>query len=323
MITCIRKCRIKKSYKTILRISIWGVALVALLLTTSISHAATVISAQSARGEWIKGDIAQREAIFIDKTGCVSEVSFNVPRPGKYQLFTYLYHNWRKSFPCIYVKIIDSKGKTHFGYHKIENIWYLEQEKIGRWFFVSLMNNTYLDLPAGPLQVKFWIEGQKTAWEKDVVPIEDIVAVESFFLSPIVKTDGDRFLPWMSYPEVGSGDWDRINHHSKYGTDLITTHTINAIFTYQIQVPVAGYYHGVLSVLSPEGSIVQITIKKGFKKHSIPLTLRRKEEWQLVDAKPLYLKEGTYDVTFKNLHTNKIMIDYFFLFPIADDHEQH
>ena len=108
-----------------------------------------VIDATSSTGTWEKGIITDRKVLFTDKSYVVSNIQMDVPKPGEYQLFVYAHHNWRKSSPCIYVEAVDSEAKVHTGYHKIENIWYLEQQDKGRWFFISLAQNPYWNLPKG------------------------------------------------------------------------------------------------------------------------------------------------------------------------------
>ena len=63
-----------------------------------------VIYATDSQGYWEKGTITNRKVVFTDKSFKASEIQTYVPAAGSYQIFAYVHHNWRKSFPCIYVE---------------------------------------------------------------------------------------------------------------------------------------------------------------------------------------------------------------------------
>ncbi len=75
--------------------------------------------------------------IFTNKKGAISEVEFEVPKNGYYQLYAYVYHNWRDSFPFIYFEGKDSNGIQHKGYTFFEKCWYLDKSSCGRWLMHS------------------------------------------------------------------------------------------------------------------------------------------------------------------------------------------
>lgn len=113
-----------------------AVFLFSLLINPAYSNPAFVINASDSTGEWSRGVITNREVIFTTRPLIKSEFNVYISSPGKYQLFAYLNHNWRRNVACIYVEAIDDKGVLYKGYHRIENIWYLDKDYPGRWFCI-------------------------------------------------------------------------------------------------------------------------------------------------------------------------------------------
>lgn len=286
------------------------------------AEACLVVDAANSKGAWKKGIVMDRKVLFTDKAYAVSELQIDVPAPGKYQLFAYLHHNWRESFVYIYVEAVDSNGIAHKGYHKVENIWYLRQEDIGRWFFISLMQDPYWNLPEGKLNVKFWVEGKTAAWEDTIVPMEDKVSVEHFFLIPTVSSETGTFLPGMINLESGRGDWHSHYYYPRYATNLIETNRKNSTFSYKADIPASLYYQGWLSVLTPSDNSLEIRLKNKSNQHKLNIELNGKEQWQLISLEPLYLNEGTYSIVLESLRSHKILIDYFIAIPISQENNQ-
>lgn len=268
-----------------------------------------------ADGLWEKGTILDRAAVFTNKAGAVSSVKINIPKAGRYQLFGYIYHNWRKSVPNFCIEAIDSKGTRHKGYHKIENIWYLNESTTGRWFFVSLSQNPYWELPEGKLKINFRAEAKDSTWGKAIVPMESIVAIGGFFLVPVLNSDKEIFMPWLISHEQGKGGWDSISYHQQYGTDLIQTNKKNALFSYVSHIPIAGYYRLVLSVLSSSDNFLEIAIGDMHNRYNFSAEVKSCKTWRLISTNPVYLNKGKSFIKIRNVNSDQIMVDFLLLQP--------
>jgi len=273
------------------------------------------INASNSVGEWKKGTVTQREVAFTDKPDIKSETEIYVACKGKYQLIAYVHHNWRKSCPCIYVEAIDSTGKVHRGYHKIENIWYLGPKDKGRWFFVSLSNNPYWDLPEGILRLRFWAEAKDSTWGNLSVPMEDKVSIEQFFLVPVVCLNSETFLPWMLNIESGTGNWQICDYDHEYATNFIKTQKKNSLFFVNLNIPASANYLVWLSILSKSDADLEIGIKNGSREEKNIVKLKANKEWNLLHTGSVKLDRGPCLIYFKNLDQNEVMIDFFFLTP--------
>ena len=273
------------------------------------------IDAGNSTGGWKKGTVTQREVAFTDKPNISSEIKLYVSHRGKYQLIAYVHHNWRKSFPCIYVEAVDSAGKLHRGYHKIENIWYLGPEDKGRWFFVSLSGNPYWDLPEGALRLKFWAEAEDNPWSELSVPMEDKLSIAYFFLLPVVDADSGPFLPWLLNIESGTGNWQACEYGSEYATDFIRAVNKNASFFINVNIPATAGYSAWLSVLSKGEGTLEMRIKNGSREQKSVIGLKAAKTWNLFHAGPFKLNKGPCSIYFKNLDQNELMLDFFLLTP--------
>jgi len=268
-------------------------------------------------GAWEKGIVTDRRVIYTDKPDCISEIQIDVPSAGRYQLVAYVHHNWRISVPCIYAEAEDAKGIKHKGYHKIENIWYLKADDPGRWFFVSLAEGSFWDLPRGKMRVKFWAEANKAAWDNTVVPPEGNISIANFFLIPVLNSESEIFLPGLINPEAGHGDWNVYPYLARYATNLIETNKKNSQFTCDLDVPVAGYYQFWFCLLSPLDNNLEIRLKNEKDKYKTNIKLRGKSEWVLIPTEQIYLNRGGYSLTLENLFPHKVALDFFMVLPVS------
>jgi hypothetical protein len=279
------------------------------------AEAGLIIDATNSQGYWEKGLVTNRKAVFTDKPFVVSEIQANIPISGRYQIFAHVYHNWRRFFPCIYMEAIDSEEKEHKGSHKIENIWYLNGNEKGRWFFISLAENPYWDLPKGKLSLKFWAAGKKSGWDNSEVPMEGRIYIENFFIVPVLNTETNMFLPFIINVESGKGNWDISYYDPRYATNLIKTKKKNSVFLYEVNMPLSGYYQLLISVISPLNNRIEISAGNKLKKQKINIKLNNQNQWSLVSTKPFYLVKGYNTVIFKILTSNEIMIDFLMISP--------
>jgi len=275
------------------------------------------INASDSSGGWQKGMVTQRKVAFTDKAKIKSKAQIYVPNKGNYQLVAYVYHNWRKNCPCIYVEAIDSAGMSHAGYHKIENAWYLGPQDQGRWFFISLSDNPYWDLPEGIMGLTFWAEARDSAWGYISVPMENKVSIAQFFLIPVTGSNSKTFLSWFPDIGSGSGNWQICDYDHAYATNLIKTSEKNSLFCVNSTMPVTSYYVGLLSVLPESDGSLGVEIKNAASDKKSLIKLKANKEWNIVYMRPVKLNKGACSIYFKNLNQNKVMIDYFFLIPVG------
>lgn len=278
-----------------------------------------VIDVTASKSAWEQDILTDRKVIFTNKPFEIAEIQTDIPSAGKYQLFAYAYHNWRQATPRIYAEAVDSEGIIHKGYHKIENIWYLSQEDKGRWFFISLTQDPYWNLPKGKLQLKFWVAGNDSPHGNTIVPMESRVSIENLFLIPIIESDGGSYLPGVIYPESGEGNWNVSPYHPKYATNLIESNRNGSLFSCKATIPVSGYYRIWFSVLSPLNNRLTIIVKNRLKKNKFNIKLEGKEEWTIIPTQTLYLDKGTHSIILKKLGSNQMMIDFFMILPISEE----
>ncbi|MDD5044670.1 MAG: hypothetical protein PHU91_04960 [Candidatus Omnitrophica bacterium] len=274
-----------------------------------------IADALAAKGQWVKGVVADRKAVIARESGAISEIEIQVPRQGRYNLLVYVYHNWKKFSPCIYVEAVDSEGKKHFGSHRIENCWYLKEPGQGRWFMVSLSDNPWWVLPKGNLTIRFWAKGcALDAGKGTEVPMEGDIAIERFFLVPVV----DELAVSIINPESTSGGWGFSYYDKNYQTGYIFTDKKNSLNSYAIKVPFSGYYQVYLSLLSLDPSALDIGISNGRIAKNARVVVKPEKEWGLVVTEPLFLNKGEYTLSLKNVEAKRVLLDYLLLLPFIE-----
>lgn len=294
------------------KLSYFSIVLFSLSVSSLYGKDFAVISAAKSKGEWRKEVVTHREVVSIDEPRKISEINIFVPRDGKYQLLAYVHHNWRNrdAFPCFCVEAVDYRGNKHRGSHIIENIWYLEEDDSGRWFMISLSQNPYWTLPKGKLRLKFWAVGKKSTWEKEETPFEGKIAINSFFLIPILNDGKDLVLSNLLHPEVCQGDWKVINYESSYATNFISSEKEGGRAVCNIDVHKAGYYKILLAVLSSSGGRLKISFNSKLKNQAVPIFLTAGDRWKMVFTEPVYFDRGIYRMELENESVEKIMVDF-------------
>ena len=300
-------------------INTFAVSILFCLLISSklLAETSLFVEAVNAQGAWQKGVVTARKVVFTDQPGVVSEIDINVPKDGKYQLLAYVHHNWRNrnAFPDIHIGAIDSKGNSHSGSHMIENIWYLEENDPGRWFFVSLSDNPYWEFPEGRLHLRFWIEGKYSPWEGRGVFLENVVSIYAFLLMPILEDNANMYSSLLINPESCAGMWDRIPYHRNYGTNLTESGRKNMVFSCSVNIPVSAYYKGWLSLLSATVGSLEIRIKNKLINYKSVIKLKDNKEWEFIAFGPAYLSKGDYHISVKNLKQGRPAVDFLMLLP--------
>lgn len=319
---CIRKSPNQKMGRVLINIfilvAIFGAGLSDILLA---QEHPLFVEAVNSRGDWKEGVVAARRVIFTDKAGAGSEIDIDVPAEGKYQLLAYIHHNWRNrnAFPYIRVEAVDAKGSSHSGSHTIENIWYLEDNDSGRWFFVSLSENPYWELPEGRVRLKFRAEGRSSPWEDKSVPLEGKVSIYGFILAPVTVNGDNSHSFLLINPEHCGGRWNVVDYDKEYSTNFVETEKKGAEFSCAISIPKAAYYSGVFSVLSAQGGSLGVEIEnKGFS-FKRTITLKNNPEWQMCQLELVYLNKGGYSIKVKNLKPTLLKMDFLLLSARIDD----
>jgi len=274
-----------------------------------------VIDAGDSSGEWHKGVITGREAVFTDKPLARSKVKAYVAEPGKYQLFAYIHHNWRRSVPRILVEVEDNNGFLYQGFHRIENIWYLDQNSPGRWFMASLTTEPYWQLPRGELTIRFWAESQEGVWDTAKAAMEGNVAVDKFFLIPVQGSGKDLSLSGVIYPESGAGDWDISGYQAGQATNLAESAKPGQSLAVAVKVPYCGYYRLWLAAFSEADNGLKIIFRGKTDEREMEIKIKGGKYWSMIRSEPVYLNPGEYKMTLEHLSPNKVALDYLLLLP--------
>lgn len=271
-------------------------------------------------GEWGQMLICGRQAVYNHNSVPLTGIKTDILKQGNYQLFAYVYHNLRTSCPVFFLEATDSAGNIYRGSHVVENIWYLgDEQSFGRWFFISLTDGTYWELPKGKLELKLWVEARDSSWEDSCqAALNDFVGVDSIFLIPVID---DSFQQAPLSPESGRGTWQKSYYHPDKCTSVITSTTKGSTFYYDLDIPVDGYYKLWLSALSAVSTDLVLSLENDLVKHSATVKLKGEESWELVEVEPMYLAKGGYSLIFKNLSYNKVMVDFFVLSPVNSKQE--
>ncbi len=304
--------------KIILKV-LWLIAfLFNFLIIPAYSNPALVINASDSTGEWSKGVVTGREVVFTNKSLIKSEVQVYIENPGKYQLFSYIHHNYRETIPCIYAEVSNDKGILYNGSHRIENIWYLDKINPGRWFMISLTQDPYWELPKGNLTIRFWADALKGVWNNDKISMENIISIDKFFLIPIDESGKNISLPWLIYPEVGKGNWNIFEYYSGYATNLAESSKSGETLIITADIPYADHYRLSGSVLSLSDNDLSVVFRGKPDKQKIDIRIKGRDTWSFVTTESIYLNQGKYKIILKHLNPNPISVDYLMLLPGID-----
>lgn len=276
-----------------------------------------LVDAQGAVGAWKKSTIKSRNAVFTNTNFVQSEIFYDIPKYSKYGIFAYVYHNYSKQSPNLNIMILDSRGSAHYGSHRIENIWYLDKPDSGRWFFISLLDKEYLDLPAGKISIRFWVDGLGTKTDDGSMGTENIVAIESLFFLPVTESMEVFYSPNIIAPETAIGDWKVNEYDSLYATNFISSDSINDACVLQINYPLTGNYSILTSVLSgAENKLSFSSVGQGSIPNLSSTQIPAKASWAIERVGPIYLKSGSNKVKILHGAANNILIDYLFFIPL-------
>lgn len=301
--------------KITLSIFYFTVFLFILLLTSAYPDSAVVADASNSAGQWNKGVITARDVVFTHKPLIKSKVQVHIENPGKYQLFLYVHHNYRKAIPCIYAELSNDKSILYSGSHCIENIWYLDRDSPGRWFMVSLTKGSYWELPKGNLTISFWVDAARSIWGREKVVMEDKISIDKLFLIPLQESGNNLSLPWLIYPEAGKGEWDMSDYHRGYATNLAESSKNAQRLTIAINSPCAGYFRLWGSVFSSLDNSLQMTIRDDKQECITQFLVKGQDRWSFISSDLIYLNQGEYEIALKHTSSNPILIDYLMLLP--------
>jgi len=272
------------------------------------------VNAVDSLGEWRREVVTGREVVTTSKALAKSEIQVYIEEPGKYQLFAYIHHNWRKVVPCIYAEVANDGGVLYQGYHRIENIWYLDRENPGRWFMVSLTQGSFWELPRGRVTIRFWADAKAAVWDDSSGQMEGSISVDKFFLVPVWPSGKDSNSAWLVYPEAGNGNWSISDYQSKYATNLAKSVKRGQTLSIPVKVPSPGNYRLWAAVFSPEDNRLGITFRDKFHKRKAGVGIKGKDTWSEIMTGPVYLNKGECRIVLEHLGQGEILVDYLILF---------
>ena len=301
--------------KISLKVLCLAVCLFNFLINSAYSNPALIIDASDSTGKWSKGVVTGREVVSTNKSLIKSEVQVYIENPGKYQLFSYIHHNYRKAIPCIYTEVSNDKGILYNGYHRIENIWYLDKIYPGRWFMVSLTQDPYLELPRGNLTIRFWADAFKENWDNSRTSMEGKISIDKLFLVPVKELGGNLFLPWLIFPEDGEGDWDISEYHQEYATNLVESSQKGQSLVIPVIMPYSGYFRLWGSVFSTFDNSLKVVIQGKSGKQVREIEIKGQNKWSFISSDPIYLDQGEYKVILNHANSNSILVDYLMFLP--------
>ncbi len=305
--------------KTIFSIVCFSVFLFNLLLIPAYSSPILVVDASSSKGKWGKGVITSREVSFTNSPSIKSEVQIYIENPGKYQLFLYVHHNYRKAIPCIYVEVLSDGGILYNGSHRIENIWYLDKDSPGRWFMVSLTQEPYWELPKGKLIIRFWADAFKTIWGNGKTSMEGKISIDKFFLIPVEESGPGMDLPWFISSGAGDKIREIVDYYPQYASDSIRVGKDKSDFFLETYIPQAGYYKLGGSVFSTVNNNLNISISGESDRRQISIAVAGADTWSFIYSSPVYLIKGRHVLEFLPSGSNEILIDFLLLTPCAKE----
>lgn len=301
----------KRTAARILFLAAWFV----LLAGPAFAGSGSVIDAADGSGEWKRVTVTGREAVSTNKTLARSEVKAYVAEDGKYQLFAYIHHNWRKAIPRVLVEVVNDNGLLFQGFHRIENIWYLDRDSPGRWFMACLTTEPYWNLPKGELTIRFWAESQEGVWDTAKAAMEGDIAIDKFFLIPAQGAGKELSLSGVIYPESGTGDWDIRGYHPGYATNLAQSAKLGQSLAVRTKVAYPGYYRLFLAVFSEADNQLKIIFQGNAVKEEKQIMIKAKNAWSTLGSERIYLRPGEYRIILKHLSDNNIAVDYLMLLP--------
>ncbi|MBU0503695.1 MAG: hypothetical protein ABH882_06530 [Candidatus Omnitrophota bacterium] len=290
-----------------------------LLINPAHSQSALVINASDSTGEWNKGVVTGREVVHTSESLIRSEVQAYIENPGKYQLFSYIHHNYREAIPCIYAEVSNDKGILYSGSHRIENIWYLDKDYPGRWFMVSLTQDPYWELPRGNLTIRFWVDALKAVWNNDKTAMEGDISIDKFLFIPVRESGKNLSLPWFIYPEVGKGNWNISEYHHGYATNLVESGKSKETLILTVDIPYADHYKLSGQVLSLLDNDLSVIFRGKSDKQKKDIKINGRETWSFVASDSIYLNHGEYKIILKHTNSNPLLIDYLILLPNSTD----
>lgn len=265
---------------------------------------------------WQKDLLGARECLATDQAGLIVRIEMEVPRPGNYQLYSYVYHGWRQFWPFIYFSAVDSRKETHSGVIFIEPRYYLDSPG-GRWTMHSPSAAPYWNLPAGNLTLTFWADSFTSNWipRKFKELMEGRIAVDHFLLLPEIVSSGRSFSPWIIEAAAFQGDWEVEDYSEEYYTNIARSSRFGDRSVQWIDLPADGLYLGGLWVLA-EGKEPRIDIilrnQEGVKRSS-KISLAPGSGWEFYTFGPFDLQKGRYELDIENSSPsidNEIVIDY-------------
>lgn len=294
-----------------------------------------VKEAADASGGWKRSTLLDREVLLTDKKNDIAEINFYIPSDGYYQIFSYIYHNWRNYEPVIYFEAIDATGRVYKDRVVLEECWYIENNNAGRWLFHSLSASPFWRLSKGKLLLKFWADALCSSWDnmeiKDggrrekcpkIDKLDGIIAIESFYLAPVIFLNNQPVSIGYIEPVLESGSWRKTEYSGLFGTDLIYASEANGDALMKFGIPLDSEYIMAISLRKDDGTDIQMIIENDrFRKEFDFPERPGHRTWQIYFLGPLKLPKGIYNIIFKNISFSKRKeeagVDYIFLIPVV------
>jgi hypothetical protein len=302
---------IRKNLKTFYSLC---AALILFSFSSAGVYAAIVVEGESAEGAWQVGELRSRSVLYTDMQNQKASIVIDVPSAGRYTLFGYLFHAWQKDFATLFVEACDEEGNLYRGYHALENIWYTYQATNGRWFWASLSDNPYWDLPKGTLKVTFWASGKETAWTEKTKELESLLAIDTFILAPAF-CEG---IPWgPSIEETEDSDWDIFTYVPEYSTNIISSGKEGSSHGTTFSFVESGEYTAFIDVFACEGGFLELSLVRNGKTITDILPIIPSPLWQRIETSRMKVNAGRYEVRLcdrTSYPQHRLMVDSLFLF---------
>lgn len=275
--------------------------------------------AVEAKGDWERGIVLKRAVLLTDKNSASAAIDFEVPVEGDYQLYAYVYHNWRKYTPFISFEARDSAGDTHSGYMFFEPIWYLDKELPGRWVMHSPNAMPFWHLPEGRLSLRFRATGRDSMWDQDDSGMEGIIALETLILVPV----SDGFSASSMDPEFLQGGAQDMIYSEDHGTGIAVV-SENKVSYREIRLPVSGNYMALFSLYSRGPYKLEVSFSKGGVDRDFIIEDQAASSlWRNAVSGQFYIEAGDYTVGLRDISGsaagNGMAVDYFILMPLPKE----